>query len=310
MKKIIKLIIILATGLGALYSATLAFPVASAAVILWAYATSADLSHKQIETPQGVIHYLEGGQGDAVLLLHGVFARKEHWINMARHLTDDYHVIALDIPGFGENAPLMGEEYAYADQAGRVKDAIESLQLTKFHIAANSMGGQIGAQIAHDWPDRVLSIAFIGSPAGIMTPEQTDFQIQNAAGLVDLVVSNRAEYGARNEILFTKKPFVPKVLEDVWFSGELANAALYRQVWNVIQTTNITPLQSLAPDLKMPSLIIWCQQDKNYHVSGAAVLAQLLQNSTLITPQGCGHLPMLERPNKTGRDLLTFLKEI
>ncbi|MCP4823046.1 MAG: alpha/beta fold hydrolase, partial [Shimia sp.] len=77
---------------------------------------SAGLSAKVISTDVGDIHYLEGGQGETVLLVHGIYARKEHWVEVARALTKDYRVIAVDLPGFGDNALRADDDYLLDQQ--------------------------------------------------------------------------------------------------------------------------------------------------------------------------------------------------
>lgn len=84
--------------------AWVAFPSQTAAGLISLNNASARLRAKVISTEVGDIHYLEGGQGETVLLVHGIYARKEHWVELARVLVKDYRVIAIDLPGFGDNA--------------------------------------------------------------------------------------------------------------------------------------------------------------------------------------------------------------
>jgi len=282
-------------------------PDMSATVLLDMYHWSAGLEKYYIETNFGRVSYLDGGQGPAIVFLHGIFARKEHWINMVRHMKQGHRVILLDLPGFGENDPLPAAQYDYALQVARVKSVLDQLDLHAFHLASNSMGSQIAGQIAVDWPTRVQSLALIGSPAGLDTPLKTPFQIARANKAASLVVSDRASYDARNALLFLEKPFVPWAIEHVWLQSEIDRTAHHETVWNVIQRSKVVALQQIAPSLVQPVLILWCEQDQIYHFSGLDLFLDLLPTAKGHALQNCGHLPMLDQPKSSAQIYDRFL---
>lgn len=282
-------------------------PDVAAHVLLGLYHWSAGLTKNHIETNFGRISYLEGGKGPVVVFLHGIFARKEHWINMVRHMKQGHRVIVLDLPGFGENDPLPPQQYDYAVQVTHLKSVLDQLGLQTFHLASNSMGSQIAAQIATDWPMRVQSLALIGSPTGVDTPVKTPFQLARANGAGSLVVSDRASYDARNALLFLDKPYVPWAIEHIWVQSEINRAEHHKTVWNVIQRSNAVPIQHIAPKLAQPVLILWCEQDQIYHPSGLEVLLDLLPNGTGHMLQNCGHVPMLDQPKVAAQAYDRFL---
>jgi pimeloyl-ACP methyl ester carboxylesterase len=87
------------------------------------------------------IVYLEGGRGESVLLLHGFGADKDNWNLFSRYLTKRYHVIAPDLPVFGESSKIWSDQYNISAQVERVHDFVKQLGLKSFHLAGNSMGG-------------------------------------------------------------------------------------------------------------------------------------------------------------------------
>ena len=277
------------------------YPDIAARVLLGVYHWSAGLEQKQIETEFGDVSYLEGGQGTPIVFLHGVFARKEHWINMVRHMEQGNRVILLDLPGFGENNMLPISSYKYGAQVDHVKSVLNGLQLATFHIVGSSMGAQIATEIARDWPDRVISLALIGSPTGVDTPQKTPFQQQRLANQANLVVTDRASYDVRNALLFPQKPYVPWAVEYVWFQSEISRAAHNQQVWDVIQNSNVAPIQNIAPQLNQPVLVLWCDTDQIYHSSGLAVLLDQFPNASGHLMQNCGHVPMLDQSKQTAQ---------
>lgn len=295
--------------LGIAIAASEIWPERAARIMLSGLNTSAGLHRNVVETSHGPVHYLEGGSGETVVFLHGIFALKEHWVDMSRQVSGDYHVILLDLPGFGENRRLSATEYDYDRQAKNVLEALEEIGVGDFHIAANSMGAQIAGQLAIALPNRVKSVSFIGSSVGVTSPVRSDMENALAEGRSPLVVTTDAEYSDRLNWLFPNAPFIPRPVARSWSASEVAYAEINPVIWDAVQSSKASPLEETAPNLTQPSLVVWCTEDRIFHISGAEVLDRALPNNTLIVADECGHLPMLDRAVETGRDLLSFLNE-
>lgn len=284
-------------------------PIKVAGVLLKLNNLSAGLTGKAIETETGTIHYLEGGKGETILLIHGIYARKEHWVDMMRHLVGTYHVIAIDLPGFGDNARLPVREYALDRQQANLHSIFDALDLSQVHIGANSMGAYVAALLAHEHPERVASIAFIGSPLGVPTPVPSDMDRALAIGHKPLVVRSEADFAARNDWLTPKMPYVPGPILQSWMADEVGTADHNTQVWTAVHEQSFVPtVLELAPALAMPSLVIWCHPDRIFHVSGARLLNDALPASTDATLENCGHLPMLDQPTQVAEIYARFLQ--
>src|SRR5262245_51033366 len=82
----------------------------------WAVASErkrAGLERKEIDLPGGLHYvYLEGGQGDPLMLLHGFGANKDNFVRVARLLTPHYRVVVPDHIGFGESAHPQDADYS------------------------------------------------------------------------------------------------------------------------------------------------------------------------------------------------------
>jgi alpha-beta hydrolase superfamily lysophospholipase len=81
---------------------------------------SAGLAKKGIQVDDHKIVYLEGGKGQTILLIHGFAANKDTCIRFAKYLTNDYHIVIPDIPGFGESSQIQNESYAAENQLKRI----------------------------------------------------------------------------------------------------------------------------------------------------------------------------------------------
>ena len=117
----------------------------------------AGLEAKSIAVNGFQIHYLEGGTGEPLLMIHGFGANKDNWTRIGRYLTPHYRVIALDLPGFGDSSKPVEAGYRYADQLPRIQAFAEALGLKQYHVAGNSMGGYFAAGLARHYPNSVQS---------------------------------------------------------------------------------------------------------------------------------------------------------
>ncbi len=104
----------------------------------------AGLVRKEIDLPGGLhFAYLEGGQGEALMLLHGFGADKDNFTRVARFLTGHYRVIAPDHIGFAESSHLPDADYAPTAQVQRLRALAQALGVRDLHLGGSSMGGQI-----------------------------------------------------------------------------------------------------------------------------------------------------------------------
>lgn len=271
---------------------------------------SAGLTAKTIPTELGDINYLDGGDGDTIVLLHGIYARKEHWVDLARELTDNYRVVALDLPGFGDNQILPVEQYQLSAQATNLGTVLAALNINRAHFGANSMGAQVLGILATENPEVVQSIAFIGSPLGVPTIIKSDMDKALQASVYPLVVKSEEDFENRNHWLFPEVPSVPGPILKTWMQKEMASPLKNEQIWHAVHNfSEVSFLSTLALNLPMPTLTIWCNEDRIFHVSGAELLDEALPQSRLQILSGCGHVPMLDKPQKVAETYISFLNE-
>jgi alpha-beta hydrolase superfamily lysophospholipase len=92
------------------------FPGASFKFLLKTERSIAGLKQNNITIEGFNIQYLEGGQGDVILFLHGFGANKDNWTRFSKYLTPHFRVIAPDLPGFGESTRDAAASYTITAQ--------------------------------------------------------------------------------------------------------------------------------------------------------------------------------------------------
>ncbi len=255
------------------------------------------------------VHYLDGGSGEPVILLHGIFAEKDHWVDFARQLTGSYRVIAPDLPGFGESGRQANQAYGYAEQTQHLKDFMDALGIRRAHLAGNSMGGTIAALFAMSHSERVASVAFIGAPHGLRTPKPSEMDGLIDAGKAPLITHNTAQFEQMMSMLFTKEPFLPYPILHAAQADALRLAGSNERLWREQLKARYLLHQRIA-ELRAPTLALWGRDDRLFDVSGMQVLNSHLQNLKAQVLPGVGHLPMMEAPKETALIYSDFLKRL
>jgi abhydrolase domain-containing protein 6 len=264
------------------------------------------LEAKQVQVGPHTLHYLEGGAGEPVLLLHGLFGDKDHWTQFSRELTPYFRVIAPDLPGFGESTRLSDADYRYDAQVLRVHAFMQALGVTRFHLAGSSMGGALAALYAERYPEQVLSLAFVGAPHGLHTPVPSPVEREIARGLTPLVVESPEAFERLADRLFVQRPSIPGPVLRQLRARALRDVPGDVRMWHAHRAQGAV-LEELLPRLHVRSLSLWGAQDQVFHVSGAARLQALLPGHQGKVLPGVGHLPMMERPAQTGALYRSFL---
>ena len=109
--------------------------------------------------------YTRSGTGTPLVLLHGLGSSRRAWDPVVPLLTGRFDVIAVDLPGFGDSAPLPGPaEPDPASLAREVAGLLDQLGLATAHLAGNSLGGWVALELAALRPAASVTLL---SPAGL-----------------------------------------------------------------------------------------------------------------------------------------------
>jgi abhydrolase domain-containing protein 6 len=275
----------------------------------------AGLAKKEIQVDDHKIVYLEGGKGQTILLIHGFAANKDTWILLAKYLTNDYHVVIPDIPGFGESSQIQNESYAAENQLKRIERFTEALKLERFHVVGNSMGGMFAAIYGAKYPRKVLTLALL-APSGVGSPNPSELAILLQKGTNPLLTGNTEDLDRLIKLSFAEPPFIPSQFKKVLAADAVAHRDFNKKIWddmvgNLTKETSSSRENFLIPylpQIQVPVLIIWGDADKILDVGGVSVLEKNLKNYKTVIMKDTGHAPMLEKPQETAAYYLSYLK--
>ncbi len=266
----------------------------------------AGLRAREISVAGHRLHYLDGGRGEPVLLLHGIFAEKDHWVDFARQLTRHHRVIVPDLPGFGESERHEDQRYGYAQQVPRLQALLDALALPRLHLAGSSMGGALGAMLALAQPERVASLAFIGAPHGLRSPVPSETDLLIDRGHAPLIARDRHEFDAMLARLFERRPWLPWPIRRAACEDAIRRATSNLRLWHEHLDDRHALQQGLAA-VQTPLLALWGRRDRVFHVSGVRSLRRQRPDAEIEVIEGLGHLPMMEDPRGVAQRYLRFV---
>lgn len=261
----------------------------------------------QVTLGSGVLYYRQAGTGPHILLLHGLFANKEQWNNLLCLLSAaGYTAIAPDLPGYGQSIQFPITDYPLEKQVARLRQLMDALGIARFDLAGSSMGGTIAALYVRRYPRQVRTLAFIGSPLGIVdwSPRFKEAIYQ---GVNPLIPIDLAQFDLEMSLLFFKPPPIPESQKIGMVQNYLERNRHYQQVWDIVNLYD-GALED-GPTMQIPTLILWGVGDGIFAIEGMDRLRYRFPHGKRVQLPDAGHLPQLENPGATARIYLDFLQQ-
>jgi len=226
---------------------------------------------REVKVGELEAHYVTGGEGSALVLLHGGANDWKEWEANVSSLSQRLRVYALDLPGFGLT-PKPKARYTLSFLASFLLGFIQAVALEQVSLAGHSLGGGVALKFALQFPQMVKKLILVDAWGfGRVT-------------LLGWLIATSCNLWRR---VFRPDKFYP-FLEKEPGSGN-----------HWIRVEDLTRLET-------PTLLIWGEKDLYLPVSQAHRAHQLLPNSDLHI-LGCGHAPQKERSEEFNRLVLEFL---
>lgn len=175
------------------------------------------------------IVYLEGGEGETILLLHGYGGDKDNLTRFAKYLTRDYHMVVPNLASFGESSKLSKENYDIENQVTRIERFAEVLNLGEFYVAGHSMWGMIAAGYGAKNPRKILTLALMAF-SSLKSPQKSEVAKQLEKEINPFLVSTPDEYEKLITVLFVKPPPIPATFKIVLAAQKISQRAFNEEI--------------------------------------------------------------------------------
>jgi 2-hydroxy-6-oxonona-2,4-dienedioate hydrolase len=244
---------------------------------------------------QDKFKYIEEGDGEPLLLLHGLFGALSNFRDLIEHFRHTHKVVVPMLP-------LFDLDIFHTSVGGLekfVQKFVEIRGYTNIHLLGNSLGGHVALVHILKHPEKIKSLILTGS-SGLFENGMGDSYPKR--GDYDYIKK-------KTELTFYDPATATKELVDEVF--EITNSRV--KVIKIIALAKSAIRNNLGEELnqiKQPTLLIWGNNDTITPPFVAREFNRLIPNSELHFIDKCGHAPMMEVPDEFNRILDGFLNKL
>lgn len=244
---------------------------------------------------QDKFKFIEEGEGEPLLLLHGLFGALSNFADLVEHFRKSYKVIVPLLP-------LFELDIFHTTVGGLEKHVQKFIELRGYqniNLLGNSLGGHVALVHILKHPEKIKSLILTGS-SGLF---------ENGMGDSYPKRGDREYIKKKTQVTFYDPAMATNELVDEVF--EITNNRI--KVIKIISLAKSAIRNNLGEELnqiKQPTLLIWGNNDIITPPFVGQEFQKLIPNSELHFIDKCGHAPMMEVPDEFNRILDEFLKKL
>ena len=246
-----------------------------------------------------MLSYERHGAGRTIVLIHGIGHRRQAWRDVIGLLSEDFDVIAIDLPGHGES-PDVALDGRSAKDALRadLEGLLDHLGVSQPIIVGNSLGGLIALEAG---ADRIASSVVCLSPAGFWRTRiefayiRALFSTMIGAGrLLRPVAPRMAQTRTGLTVMFAWLAARPTRVRPEDALGDLDG--LIRALPTLRGLFKQAYAFEAEIDLSIPVTIAWSAKDRVLFPGQRRRARRMVRHADVFKLKGCGHVPMLDDP--------------
>lgn len=257
------------------------------------------------------VFYNHWGEGQTMVLLHGIPTDSRLWDSMIPYLEPYYSVYAFDLLGFGRSEKLDSTKLDLRSQAEFFLDVFKELSLKEITIVGHDIGGGIAQIMAVESPKVFKSMVLMDSACYDSWP----IQLLTAGQKLELLFQHLPQ-----DVLYD---LFKGYIEEGLYNKDKADA-IAEKYWPLLQDkdgieTFLKAVESLDNrytievsrylyDIRMPVLILWGRHDKFIRLSYAFRLNEDIRNSQISIIEEGGHFLPEDNPEETAKTIHDFIK--
>ena len=234
------------------------------------------------------INYIDYGnkKKPAIIFLHGWGQNIEMIKPIADPLQDNNRIIIIDLPGFG-NSEEPKDVWTLDEYVECLKALVDKLKLKSVSLVGHSFGGKLSIIYASKYS--VDKLVLLGSPYKISNKTKS-LKTRILKALAKLPGLTKLANMMKSKIGSTDYKKASPIMRDI-----------------LVEHINTDALEN-AKKIKVPTFIIWGDQDTMVSVNDAYELNNLIKDSGIVVYEGCSHYAYLERLGQTINILKAFFE--
>jgi pimeloyl-ACP methyl ester carboxylesterase len=267
----------------------------------------------RVELPGATVNYAEIGEGNPVVLIHGITSSWQAWLENLPHFGRTHRAIALDLPGFGAS-PMPSWPIDMPAYGRLLHDFCEKLGLDGgVTLVGNSMGGLVAAEAVLSDPNRFDRLVLVSAAGFINTwlPHQRGKATSRAwdtfgrpfgAAARFVVSHSRARYA-----MFRFAIRYPSRLSKELLWEQMASGLPCPGFADALDAVIEYDARDRLEEIQIPVMIVWGTDDWVIPSVAAHSYQRRIPHSRLEIFERTGHVPQLERPARFNALLDDFL---
>ncbi|WP_433503169.1 alpha/beta fold hydrolase [Pseudonocardia halophobica] len=252
-------------------------------------------------------HYLDAGQGDPVVLLHGSGPGVSAWANWQHTipgLSREFRVLAPDTVGYGATSRPDDVVYSLRTWSDHILGFLDALGLEQVSLVGNSLGGRMSLDLAERHPDRIRRMVLMGSPGVGMTVTEGLKALRSYDPSPENMRALLLDYFAVDPSIITDE--LVRIRYEASVESWDAYRAMFFDPRHKGNELGITEEQ--VRSIRTPSLLVHGREDKVVPPEVSWTMVNLLPDADLHVFARCGHWTQIERAAEFTELVAGFLR--
>jgi haloalkane dehalogenase len=244
------------------------------------------------------LHYIDDGDWDVVLMLHGNPTWSYYYRNLIKELASEFRCIALDNIGCGLSDKPQDYDYCLENHIKNARTLAEALRVEKFHLIMHDWGCAIGMALAERWPEYIASITIMNGAAFLSKeiPRRIDFC--RISPIAKFFILGLNAFAWSSTIMSVNYPMTKEIQRGYLYpynswKNRIATLRFVQDIPMDPDHKSWRIMEKIGRDLdllrKKKALILWGQEDFCFTESFLKQWTDILEDADVIELDDCGH---------------------
>lgn len=253
------------------------------------------------------LSYREMGEGEPLIILHGLFGSSDNWLSIARELEDQYKVYLIDQRNHGDSP--HSKEFTYAAMAADLKEFVEERGIDGAVVMGHSMGGKTAMKFAVSYPNLLEKLVVVD-----IAPRY--YPVHHDLILEGLQSIDTASLESRRDADKALSEYVPELGVRQFLLKNLGRNSEGGYEWKINlpvisgQIENVG--EALGEEERFEKPVLFINGAKSGYIKkerDESLIQQIFPKANIETIAGAGHWVHAEKPAEVIVKVRAFMKE-